>query len=152
MINNLVTESNVFTQKKFHDRDEALHFFSNYLLEKNIVTDEFEKALLERENSYPTGLLVGDINVAIPHAKSEYVNESSIVLCTLEDKISFFRMDDPDEEVPVSILILLAINEPEEQLETLQKIIGLIQDQKTMELIYYEKDPDKIVKLINQNC
>ncbi len=82
-----------------------------------------KKALLEREEEFPTGLQIGDINVAVPHADHIYVKESEIILCTLENPVEFQRMDNPEKEVKVSIIILMAINNPDTHIEVLQKNI-----------------------------
>ena len=87
--------------------------------------------------------------MAIPHADSVYVKESEILLCTLKNPIPFKRMDMPDEEVEVSIVILLAINSPDDHIEILQKIISLIQNQDILKKIFNESDNDKISEILS---
>ncbi|GLI20207.1 PTS glucitol transporter subunit III [Tepidanaerobacter syntrophicus] len=149
MEQNLIKKDNIFTKKLFKDKESVLEFFSEILVKNGKVSDEFKEALLEREKNYPTGLLVGDINVAIPHADSVYVKESEILLCTLKNPIPFKRMDMPDEEVEVSIVILLAINSPDDHIEILQKIISLIQNQDILKKIFNESDNDKISEILS---
>lgn len=148
MEQNLFKEDNIFIKKSFKDKENALKYFSKELTNKGKVLDGFEDALLEREKSYPTGLFIGDVNVAIPHADCTYVKESEILLCTLENPISFQRMDQPDEEVEVSIIILLAIDSPDGHIKVLQKIISLIQDQTILKEILNETDKGKISDIL----
>ena len=44
---------------------------------------------MKRESVYPTGLPVGEINVAIPHTDPEHVNNAAICLGILEKPVTF---------------------------------------------------------------
>ena len=145
----LFKKDNIFIQESFKDNESALIFLSEQLRCKGKVLDGFEEALLEREENYPTGLLVGDINVAIPHVDHKYVKESEILLCTLENPIPFRRMDMPDEEVEVSIIILLAIDSPDGHLEILRKIDKFVQNQEVLRKMFKEKDKDKVSEILD---
>lgn len=143
-------KENIFIQESFQDYESALTFLSEYLRSKGKVEDGFKKALLEREENYPTGLLVGDINVAIPHVDHQYVKESEVLLCTLEEPIPFRRMDLPEEEVDVSVIILLAIDSPDGHLGMLKQIIGFVQNQEVLKKMIKEKDKDSVSKILNE--
>ncbi len=142
-------EDNIFIKKSFKDKKEALEFFSDNLMDRGKILDGFKEALLEREENYPTGLLVGDINLAIPHADHIYVKESEILLCTLENPILFQRMDKPEEVVEVSIIILLAISDPNAHIKVLQRLFSLIQDQTILKEIISEDDESKISEVFS---
>lgn len=45
------------------------------------VKDDFEQAVLRREQTHPTGLPSGKIAVAIPHTDVQYVKEAGIRNC-----------------------------------------------------------------------
>ncbi|MCJ0591079.1 PTS sugar transporter subunit IIA, partial [Enterococcus cecorum] len=62
-----VERSNVFIHKKFKNEEEYFDYMSNFLEKHDLVTNEYRKAILDREESFPTGLEIGDINIAIPH-------------------------------------------------------------------------------------
>jgi PTS system galactitol-specific IIA component len=47
--------------------EEVLHTVSSHLLDEGKVKQSYEEHLINREREYPTGLALGDINVAIPH-------------------------------------------------------------------------------------
>lgn len=148
MDQNLFKKENIFTNKSFKDRKEVLEFLAAELFDRGKVETGFKDALLQREKNHPTGLSVGEINVAIPHADSIYVKESEVLLCTLKHPLNFQRMDDPNKEIDVSIIFLLAINSSEDHLVTLQKIISLIQDHSRLQKILNESDKNKINEIL----
>ncbi len=94
--------------KPMTDR-EVLSAMTDYLCEKGIVKDTYKQAILEREQSFPTGLKTGGINVAIPHADICHVNEAAICVAVLKTPAPFRAMDEPDNDVPVSLVIMLAL-------------------------------------------
>ncbi len=101
------------------------------------VRDTFVQAALDREAQLPTGLpLDGQYNAAIPHTDIEHVIKPALALATLARPVEFRNMIDPDEAVPVQLVILMAMEEPKSQVEMLQEIAGVLQD------------PDLIAKLV----
>ena len=58
-------------------------------------------------------------------------------------------MGNPKESIPVQIVFLLAISNPEKQLRILQTIITIIQNEKMLKKIRDAKEPQDIYNLIN---
>ena len=80
--------------------------------------------------------LDGQFNAAIPHTDIEHVITPALALATLARPVEFRNMIDPDEAVPVQLVILMAMEEAKSQVEMLQEIAGVLQD------------PDLIAKLV----
>ena len=135
--------------KPMTDR-EVLSAMTDYLCEKGIVKDTYKQAILEREQSFPTGLKTGGINVAIPHADICHVNEAAICVAVLKTPAPFRAMDEPDNDVPVSLGIMLALTEAHGHIEMLQRIVKLIQNQEDVKHIVEAGQPDTIHKIIKQ--
>lgn len=93
------------------------------------VKDSFAQAILEREAEFPTALEVGALNVAMPHCDIAHVNEGAVCVGVLHHPVAWHRMDDPDATCPVSLVVMLALNEAHAHLEMLQKVVALVQDQ-----------------------
>lgn len=110
-------------------KEDVLKKLANVLYQKGIVKESYITALLERESNFPTGLEVQGINVAIPHCDVANVNVAGICVGILKKGASFAKMDDPDTEVSVGMVVMLALKEAHGHVEMLQKIIALIQDQ-----------------------
>ncbi|MCL5045994.1 MAG: PTS sugar transporter subunit IIA [Actinobacteria bacterium] len=109
--------------------EEAIRRLARPLKDRGYVKDSYSDAVVAREREFPTGLLVGDTNVAIPHADAEHVMTSSLAVGFLEYPIKFQRMDDPAESVDVGVVFLLAVANPDEQTDALSKVMDLIRDQ-----------------------
>lgn len=76
----------------------------------------------------PTGLpLDGEFNAALPHVDLEYVRKPAMALATLQQPVIFHHMVMPEEEVPVQLVLMLALDQPKSQIEALQEIAELFQ-------------------------
>lgn len=129
---------------------EVLSAMTDYLCEKGVVKDTYKQAILEREQSFPTGLKTGGINVAIPHADTCHVNEAAICVAVLKTPALFRAMDEPDSDVPVSLVIMLALTKAHGHIEMLQRIVRLIQNQDDVKHIVQAGQPGTIYKIIKQ--
>ena len=68
---------------------EVIKQMASALEEEGYVKDTFADAIVKRESVYPTGLPVGQINVAIPHTDPEHVNNAAICLGILDKPVTF---------------------------------------------------------------
>ena len=48
-------------------KEDIIQELSKRMKERNLVNADFQEAVLKREQKYPTGLLIGKRNIAIPH-------------------------------------------------------------------------------------
>lgn len=117
------------------------------LYERGCVRDSFADAIHEREIEYPTALEVGVHNVAIPHCDAEHTIKGSLCIGVLQPSVTWKRMDDADESCAVELVIMLALQDPHDQLEMLQKIISLVQDQALIEQIVNSGTAAQVVQL-----
>jgi PTS system galactitol-specific IIA component len=136
----LIDSQYLFTHQHFANRDEALTALASALTQGGRVKDSYQKAIFDREAIFPTGLPTGKIGVAIPHADSQHVNQSTIAVATLNHPVTFQNMGDPDSTVDVSIIIMLAIAEPKGQITMLQKLMSIVQNQEHLDqLLHYDQ-------------
>lgn len=135
---------------KAEDREQALSFLSSKLAEKDVVTGEFQENILKRESVYPTGLSINGIGVAIPHTDSEYVNKSQLAFLKLSSPVIFNEMGTLDNEVEVSIIFMLALKEPHEQLSMLQQLIGMFQNEEVMEKLLHVTNEEGFLSIIEE--
>ena len=59
--------------------------------------------------------------IAIPHANYEMVNKTTLAIATLKEPVLFHNMEDNKAQLPIQIVIMMAIGEPHGQVEMLQK-------------------------------
>jgi PTS system galactitol-specific IIA component len=111
---------------------EVITALATQLEQQKIVKSDFLPHALEREKSYPTGLATEGLGVAIPHTDSKYVNQSQIAFATLKNPVSFKNMVNLENEVPVSLVFMIAMASPHEQAGILSNLMSLFQDKKSL--------------------
>ena len=123
------------------DTEDVVSVLGDGLFEAGYVLDTFVEAALQRESELPTGLpLAGDYNAAIPHTDIEHVLKPGLALATLTDPVIFHNMVSPEEEVPVHLVILMALDEPKAQVEMLQEIAGVLQNAQVIDELMAAQD------------
>lgn len=140
----------IFKNLAAENSKDAIEIMATELYKKGLVKKEYINEVMSREEIYPTGLYTGEINVAIPHCDYQFVNKKSIAVGILEKPIKFKKMDEPSEDVDISIIIMLAIDEPDNHIAYLTKVFGLVQNQDLLNRLYSSND-EEILKILNEN-
>ncbi|WP_293817178.1 PTS sugar transporter subunit IIA [uncultured Parolsenella sp.] len=118
------------------------------LRRQGYARDSYKQAILDREQQFPTALDVQGLNVAIPHCDPENVERGAICAAVLKHPVDWHRMDEPEQTCPVSLVVMLALNEAHAHLEMLQKVIALIQDQELTKRIVSAATPAEAYELM----
>ena len=120
------------------------------VVEKGYAKESYVDALIKREGEFPTGLNVDGCGVAIPHTSVDHVNKVGTAIAILEKPVTFIEMGTDDDEVPVQIVFMLAVVDPNAHIDSLQRIIGIIQDTQVLEKLLEAKDADAIINIIKE--
>ena len=131
-------------------KEELFSLFYEDLFRNGFVKQSWLEAVSKREKIFPTGLVLENYNVAIPHADVDHVNQSTFAVATLEKPLSFCCMEDPDQQLEVSLVISLIVADPKMQVEFLRKIIGAIQDEKFVKDLLGASSSDEMQKLMTE--
>lgn len=109
-LQSLTSPSLVFAHQQVKTKEEAISFLIKKLYEAGKISsyEGFLKAVHDREALSPTGFEAG---LAIPHGKSEYVNEAAFAVMTVASPIEDWESIDPTNKV--ELVFLLAIPESE---------------------------------------
>lgn len=113
-------------------KEEALKLLSNEFIKSGVAKDTFYDGLITREKSYPTGLTLNKMCVAIPHTDIEHVNETQIGFMNLNSPVEFIEMGTEDKKIQVTCMFMLALKEAHQQLEMLQKLMDVFQNDELM--------------------
>jgi galactitol PTS system EIIA component len=133
------------------DSSTIIRRLGELLNQHGYVTDGFIDATLQREANMPTGLpLGGEFNAAIPHVDLEYVNKAAIALATLSEPVIFHHMVMNEEEVPVQLVIMLALDQPKSQIEALQQVAEVLQKPEIVAGLLAAKEPGDVLAILNQ--
>lgn len=118
----------------FADRHEALTHIGNEMLAQGVVHESWPQALIDREAEYPTGILLEQHAIAIPHCEAIHAKSSAIYLLRPAQKVNFQQADD-DNEVAVSLIIALIVENPQQQLKLLRCLFGKLQQPDVVETL-----------------
>lgn len=114
-----------------NNNEEAIRLCGEALHKEGIVGEDFWEACVEREKDYPTGLPT-EIPTAIPHAKVAGIKENAICLLKLKSPVVFRRLDDDTEQVETDLIFNLAIKDPNEHLQVLQRMMEFLNNKEVL--------------------
>ncbi|MCR2044479.1 PTS sugar transporter subunit IIA [Anaerosalibacter massiliensis] len=132
------------------NKDELFNKIYEEAFKNKYVKKGFLKKIRDREEKYPTGIELSKYSVAIPHTDAELVNEQFISINILKNPISFNLMDDSSKKTDVSIVFVLGLNKPDEQLIILKEMIALIQNENIINGMLNAKSESQILEIIQQ--
>lgn len=132
-----------------NDNEEVINELGTMLLKKGYVKDTYINAVIQRERILPTGLDLGELGVAIPHTDSQHVNQANIAIGLLKNPIEFSCMVDPTKKIKVQLVFLLAIKNPEKQVELLGKLMAIFQDIELLKSIQKSTSKEEIKRKLN---
>ncbi len=117
------------------DAESVILHLAGKLFEFGAVREEYGEAAVNREQSHPTGLPTKPFCIAFPHAEADGVLRSALAVALLREPVVFRNMGDPDEDLSVEMVFLLANRSAEEQVRALRNLA----------LVFSQ--PDKLVEL-----
>lgn len=148
MIQNLINKDLIFTNLSSSSKEDLLKLMGSKLEKLNFVKKGFTESVIKREEMYPTGLHGLNFGFAIPHTDSSFIIKPTIAIAIIPDGVNFKRMDDSDKSIKSKIIIMLAINSPDTQLDALQTIVVAMQDEFLWNEIFKTNNTETIAKLI----
>lgn len=148
---NMVTPKNItfFDEQGDLNKETVLDTISQLLYKNGYVKESYTQAIKDREAVFPTGLNTTTYGIAIPHTDSKHVNEATIAVGILKQPVIFQEMGAEEVEVPVRLVFMLAIKEPDKQLETLQSVISLIENEEKMNALVHSENESDVIQLLN---
>ena len=138
----------IFLHRDFGNKEEVFHFINKILLEDGYVTEDYLPKVLERENTFPTGMELEKINVAIPHIDSKYILKENLFVITSKKGIEFNNAENNGEKLNVKIIFGLLIREHNTHINFLVKLIELFQENDKLEQILESSDKDEVIKIL----
>ena len=129
--------------------NEIIENLGALLLSKGYVKNTYVQAVLEREKDLPTGLSIGDFCVAIPHTDSNHVNQSNIGIATLKKSSIFYSMINPEEKLNVELVFLLAVKDPNLQIELLKNLMSVFQNKELLIKLRNATSKEEVSRLLS---
>lgn len=132
MIKDILLDSDVLLNVEVNNWEEAIVVSSKPLLERNVITQNYVKAMIDSVKEYGPYIVIGP-HFALAHARPEDgANEIGLSIATLKKPVEFGSEDND----PVSLVFCLSAVDSYSHLNIMKEIINLI------------NDPDKILDLV----
>ncbi|MCU6746106.1 MULTISPECIES: PTS sugar transporter subunit IIA [Lachnospiraceae] len=144
----MIQKDLIYIHLKADTKEEIITRLADKLLEAGKVKDSFKTAVLKREVEYPTGLPLGKYNMAMPHTFAAHVIEPTIAVAKLDEPVLFTEMGTKDTELPVSLVMMMAISDPREQVGMLKKILRIFSEEAALEALMKSEDVDEMYKTL----
>jgi galactitol PTS system EIIA component len=146
----VLNESLVVLDLQAQDANTVIDVLADRLHSQGLVSDTYGDETNVRERKHPTGLPTTPFCIAFPHAGVDGVIRSALAIGILKTPVIFKNMADPDEDILVELVIMLANNNPDEQIQTLRSLALLFgQPEKLMEL-RNQSTPESTVSWLKQ--
>lgn len=141
----------IATGLKAESNAEVIKILGDKLHALGYVKEDYVPSVIQREGNFPTGLMLGGrYNVAIPHTDTIHVNNPGVAFASLEKPVIFKNMGEPDSGIEVNMVFLLAVKDPKDQVELLQKLIEMFQNEELLEDLYKAKDGAIVEHILNE--
>jgi len=131
-------------------KKEIIKMLSDLLIKKGKVKESFKEAVMDREKKFPTGLKTKYISFALPHTDSEHVNETGVAVGLLKNRVKFSSMDNTDNEIDVSVVVVLAVKDKSKQVLVLQNLIEMMQDKNIICRLQAGRSKEDILKIFEE--
>lgn len=149
-INNLIKEELISISEDSLNKEQAINYLGDIMVENNYIKKEYIYDVLEREVNFPTGLELQNIGIAIPHANPDNVLSSGISVLKLKDKVVFSGMENGND-VYVDMIFMLALNNSNDHIKMLQNLFVMFQKEEVMENLINSKTIEEIKSIILNN-
>jgi PTS system galactitol-specific IIA component len=146
-----VTKENVLINVDADSSGEVIRLLTDLLVKNGGVKIEYADAVITREETYPTGIPAAGLSVAIPHSfADEYVLEPSIGIATLAHPIAFKNMFDPDEELAVGMVFLIALSSKDknDMAKDLERVMSILSNGDQLSRLYAAKSGYEFVEIM----
>ena len=142
----MLHEDLIYMDYPSKDRELLLEELSEILKEKGYVKESYQRAILEREQKYPTGLNTPGIPLAMPHAEAEHVNKPAILVARFTEPVTFKEMGNSGNDVQAKFVFMLAVSDPEGHLATLSKFMSIFSQEEKLKALYAINDKKTLMK------
>lgn len=132
---------------------DVIMALSTALIENDFARPTLADAAIARELAFPTGLLLAPEgpNAAIPHADVEHVVAPAVAIAVLKTPVAFHQMDEPELEIPVRLVALLALTDAASHLRTLRELGTLLQNPVLIGELLNAETPQELIGTLAEN-
>ncbi len=140
----VLTEKQVFLGLKAANKEEAIRFAGERLVESGFVLPSYVDAMFERENMVSTYLGEG---IAVPHGTIEAkdaVLKTGVVVCQYPEGVKF----NEDEEDSIAKLVIGIAAKNNERLQVVSAITNALDNEDAIRILSETDDVEKVLALL----
>jgi len=144
-INNVLEEECIILDFETDKKEEAIDKLTQLLFSSKRINSikRFKKDLLRREKEASTAVGHG---VAIPHAKSKYVNKPSVAFLRTKNLIAY---DSDKKDVNMFFLIAVPLESNNEHIKILSTLARKIMNEDFLDRLLHAKNVNEVFETIN---
>ena len=149
-----IMKENVLINVEANSSGEVIRLLTELLAKNGYVKNEYADVVINREKEYPTGIPTGGLEVAIPHGfADDCVLSPTVGAATLAYPVVFRNMFDPDMELPVKMVFLIALSSKDknEQAKNLESIMNILPDDVLLNKLYVSKTGQEFVEAMGKH-
>lgn len=147
----LVREELIFLRVK-GDAETALRAVADKLLSIGAVLPSYYDALMQREREFPTGLPMGELNIAMPHTVPQHILEMGVSIATLAEPAEFRCMGDADSTVQVRLLVCPLLDKMDDNVRLLPSLIHFFIKQDNIRALLDAESPAEIMEILRKRA
>lgn len=152
MSNSFFHEDLILDQLSAANAVEAIKKIGASLVAGGYIDTSYTTSVIEREVVFPTGLPLPEAAIAIPHATpNKNVFRDSIAVARLAQPVLFHSMEDPEHEVPVALIFLLALKDSHCHLDMLKELFTVFQKTGFVKSLLQCTDKVEMMQLLEEN-
>ena len=149
-INDLIKDELINIAKEDLNYKEVINYLGKTFLKNEYIREEYINDVLTREESFPTGLELKNMGIAIPHANPDNVLKNGISILKFKNPVRFSNMETGDD-VYVSMAFMLALKDPNDHLKMLQSLFIMFQKEDVMDELINVSSEDEIKSIVLNN-
>lgn len=149
---NLLCENIINLNISADNNVDAIKQMGKMLCDNKYINNSYTQSVIERERTFPTGLVLASAGIAIPHASPDNnVFKNGIAAARLTKPVKFHSMENPDDEVEVDMIFMLALASSNEHLDVLKKLFIAFQNQTLVNALKHSQNKAEFLKLLTNN-
>jgi len=148
-INEMLQIDLIDVNLKAETKEELFELVGKDLEVKGFVNKNYIDGIKEREKEFPTGLITKNLNIALPHSETQYVEKPFIYIVKLQNSSLTFNQMGDNQEMEVSDFFFLGIKDPSKQVQLLSYLMDLFSDDNFINDYKNTTEKEKIYELIN---
>ncbi|MDR0850918.1 MAG: PTS sugar transporter subunit IIA [Clostridiales Family XIII bacterium] len=141
----------VFYDFEAADASELIRKLGAEFERKGFVKDTYVDAVAARELEYPTGLQLDGFAVAMPHTSGVHVNTPAIGVARLKHPVTFGHMGDPEHLVEAELIFMMAILDPDDQIEWLRSVMKVFTNKEMMSELCFANNREELLEAVKKN-